>query len=252
MRRVNVIGIGAGDPEYMTVQALRAMKETDVFFVPNKDMDDEDLRGLRSEICGRYLDADRYRIVEIPDPQRVKSDSAYAHSVELWYESRARLWGRALTEEIREGQTAGFLVWGDPSLYDSTLRVLDTIRDKDALGLTVEVFPGISAAQALTARHKITLNQVGGSVVITTGRELAKGWPADASDVLVMLDTQCSFKDLDSEITIYWGAFLGTADEILISGTIGDCAKEVERTRAEARSKKGWMFDTYLLRRLRT
>ena len=49
---------------------------------------------------------------------------------------------------------------------------------------------------------------------------------------------------------IFWGAFLGSADEILITGPLDDVADEIVRVRAEARLRKGWMFDTYLLRRL--
>jgi precorrin-6A synthase len=50
-------------------------------------------------------------------------------------------------------------------------------------------------------------------------------------------------------VTIYWGAYLGTADEILVSGPLAEVADEIQRVRARARDRKGWMFDTYLLRR---
>ena len=50
-------------------------------------------------------------------------------------------------------------------------------------------------------------------------------------------------------IEIFWGAYLGTADEILISGPLGEVADDIARVRAEARERRGWIFDTYLLRR---
>ena len=50
-------------------------------------------------------------------------------------------------------------------------------------------------------------------------------------------------------MTIWWGAYLGTPDEILLSGPLAEVGPEIERVRAEARARKGWMFDTYLLRR---
>ena len=50
-------------------------------------------------------------------------------------------------------------------------------------------------------------------------------------------------------MTLYWGAYLGTPDEILVSGPLAEVADEVVRVRAEARERKGWMFDTYLLSR---
>jgi len=36
MRRLLIIGIGAGDPEQVTVQAIRALNEADVFFMMDK------------------------------------------------------------------------------------------------------------------------------------------------------------------------------------------------------------------------
>ena len=79
-------------------------------------------------------------------------------------------------------------------------------------------------------------------------RRLAGGLPED--DVVVMLDGEQAFATLDEKgVEIYWGAYLGTPDEILISGTLADVREEIANTRAEARERKGWMFDTYLLRR---
>jgi precorrin-6A synthase len=78
---------------------------------------------------------------------------------------------------------------------------------------------------------------------------LGNGWPEGASDVVVMLDANCSFRGLDRDLTIYWGAFLGTPDELLVSGTIGECGETIAEVRSAARARKGWMFDTYLLRK---
>ncbi len=65
-----------------------------------------------------------------------------------------------------------------------------------------------------------------------------------------MLDGTCAFTQVDpAGVTIYWGAYLGTADEILVSGPLAEVSGEIQRIRAEARERKGWMFDTYLLRR---
>jgi precorrin-6A synthase len=75
--------------------------------------------------------------------------------------------------------------------------------------------------------------------------------PAGADDVVVMLDAQQAFAQLEgADLEIYWGAYLGTPDEILISGRLPDVAEEIARVRTEARTRKGWMFDTYLLRRV--
>jgi len=250
VRRLSIIGIGAGDPEYVTTQAIKALNQTDVFFFLDKGEDKEDLLGLRREICERYIEHDRYRIVESKDPERDLSGPEYGSAVAGWREQRIVLWEQLLAAELADGQSGGFLVWGDPAFYDGTLRILEAVRARGGLELELSVVPGISAIQALAARHKIPLTPVGGSLLVTTGRELTKGWPQGVDDVVVMLDANCSFKELDYPgATIYWGAYLGSPDEILISGTIADCGEEIARVRSAARARKGWMFDTYLLRR---
>ena len=42
---------------------------------------------------------------------------------------------------------------------------------------------------------------------------------------------------------------LGTEDEILVSGNLRELAQDIERMRMEAKIRKGWIMDTYLLRK---
>jgi precorrin-6A synthase len=246
VRRLLVIGIGAGDPEHLTVQAIKALNEVDVFFVVEKPGVRRDLVDLRREILNRYVEEPSYRTVDVPDPERDRGAAAYTEAVEDWRRRRAEVWERSIEAELLDGETGAFLVWGDPALYDSTLAVLERIDAE----LDVEVVPGISSVQALTARHGIPLNRVGGAVQITTGRRLAAGLPEGADDVVVMLDADCSFKQVtEPDVDIYWGAYVGTEDELLIAGHLPDVADEIERVRTEARERKGWIMDTYLLRR---
>jgi precorrin-6A synthase len=250
MRRLLVIGIGAGDPEHVTMQAVRALNEVDVFFVIEKSHDTDELVRLRREICERYIDEHTYRIVEIPDPPRDRTTPAYSEAVEDWRRRRAELWERAITDELGEDDCGAFLVWGDPSLYDSTLAVLDRILARGTVRFEHEVIAGISSVQALTARHRIPLNRVGRPVQVTTGRRLADGFPEGVDEVVVMLDADCTFRHLHDEgLEIHWGAYLGMQDEILVSGPLPEVTDEIVRRRAEARERKGWIMDAYLLRR---
>jgi precorrin-6A synthase len=245
VRTVLVIGIGAGDPEHVTVQAIRAMNRADVVFVIEKDERTEELVRLRREILERYLES-QPRIVPLPDPPRDRSAAAYGSAVEDWRRRRADQWERAIAAE--DGCLA-FLVWGDPAIYDSTLAVLDDVLARGNVEFDHQVIPGISSLQALAARHRVPFNRVGGAVQITTGRRLAAGLPAEADDVLVMLDSDCTFAGLDDDVDIYWGAYVGTPDEILIAGRVAEVAGEIQRARREARERKGWVMDSYLLRR---
>jgi precorrin-6A synthase len=240
---VLIVGIGAGDPDQITVQAINAMNRAEVVFVIEKDADD--LVGLRRAIIARY--ARTCRTVVLADPPRDRTAAAYRAAVETWREERADVWAQAIEAELDDDGVGAFLVWGDPGLYDSTIAVIDRIRSR--LELDHEVIPGISSPQALAARHRIQLNRVGGAVEITTGRLLGDDF---GDDVVVMLDRACAFADLPAgDIDIYWGAYLGTPDEILIAGPLGEVAAEIVRVRREARERKGWIMDTYLLRRSR-
>ncbi|HEV3034840.1 MAG TPA: precorrin-6A synthase (deacetylating) [Solirubrobacteraceae bacterium] len=250
MRRVLVIGIGAGDPEHVTVQAINALNQAEVFFVIEKGHETYELVRLRREICERYIDEQTYRIVEIADPPRDRTTPAYREAVEDWRARRAELWERAIADELGEDGCGAFLVWGDPSLYDSTLAVLDRILARGTVAFEHEVVPGISSVQALTARHRMPLNRVGRAVQITTGRRLAEGFPDGVDEVVVMLDADCSFRHLDDDgLEIHWGAYLGMDDEILVSGRVKEVGSQIERLRREARERKGWIMDAYLLRR---
>ena len=250
MKKIFLIGIGAGNPEYVTVQAINALNEVDVFFITDKGQEKEDLVRLRREICERYINNKSYRIVEAPDPVRDRTAPSYASAVEAWHEQRAVIYEQLIEQELGDEQCGAFLIWGDPCLYDSTLRIIERIAAKRTVDFDYEVIPGISSVQALAARHRIPLNRIGKSVHITTGRNLAEGLPDGVDDVVVMLDADCTFKNVnDSETEIYWGAYIGTNDEILVSGNLPKRMHEIEKMRGEAKNRKGWIMDTYLLRK---
>lgn len=253
-----VIGIGAGDPSYVTVQAVEALNRADVFVVLDKGVAKDDLVALRREILDRFVDGDEgtaYRLVEKADPERrlragTGPGRAYAADVQAWHDQRIDLYEGLLRDDVADGEVAAFLAWGDPSLYDSTTRVLDQVAERGNLDLAIEVVPGISSLHALTARFAIPLNTVGGAITITTGRQLLAMDPSAIDNVVVLLDGACSFGEVDpAGLTIWWGAYLGSPDEILVTGPLAQVAERIRTVRAEARERKGWMFDTYLLRR---
>lgn len=247
MRTIHVIGIGAGDPDYVTTQAIRALNDTDVFFAMDKGDSKSDLVELRREICRRFIAEPAYRFVELPDPPRAAVPNPgddYTGAVVDWHAARARLWADAIDNELGPDGVGAFLAWGDPSLYDSTLRILDQVAEH--VDLHYDVIPGITAVQALTARHRIPLNDIGEPVLITTGRQLrATGLTGSA---VVMLDGDCAFLGCPPDTRIWWGAYLGTPAEILVAGTVGEVGERIALLRAEARAHHGWIMDTYLLR----
>lgn len=252
MREILVIGIGAGDPEYITVQAVNALNAADVFFVVDKGAEKDGLLALRREICDRYIRDKNYRMVEIPEPPRDRQAAAYTGAVEDWHERRAERFEEAIRTQLADDGRGAFLVWGDPALYDSTLRVIDRILARGQVEFTYQVIPGITSVQALAARHRLPLNRIGEPIHITTGRRLAQGLPAGLDNVVVMLDAGLACADLDdpdNDLHVYWGAYLGTPDEELRAGPLHEVAGEIARTKRELRERHGWIMDTYLVRR---
>jgi precorrin-6A synthase len=249
MRRVLAVGVGAGDPAQITVEAIEALRGADVLFELARGI--TDLTLARRALIDRHLGPAAPPVVAVSEPQRDRRAADYAAAVVDWRARRAAVWAQAIAQHVPDGGTGAFLVWGDPSLYDSTLAVLETILARDPDLFRYAVIPGVSSLHALTARHRIALNRAGEAVQITTGRRLReRGWPAGVCDVVVMLDADCAFRQLREEpLDIYWGAYLGTSDELLRSGPLAAVAEEIERVRGAARARKGWIMDLYLLRR---
>ncbi|WP_025352893.1 precorrin-6A synthase (deacetylating) [Nocardia nova] len=248
MRKLSVIGIGAGDPRQLTVRAIEAIREADTFFVIGKGEVKRELTEVRAAILAAYADP-AHRVVEIADPprDRVVDDAGdYREVVADWHRRRAELLGAAFDDAAGVG---AILVWGDPSLYDSTLRMVRHVRDS-GVEFDYTVIPGITSVQALAAAHRVVLHEIGEPVHITTGRRLrAEGAAADGSTV-VMLDGDCSFARIPADdLHIWWGANLGLPDQTLIEGPLSEVAEAIERRREELRAAKGWVFDIYLLRR---
>lgn len=254
MKKILVIGIGAGNPDYLTIQAINAMNQVDVFFIMDKGEAKQKLINLRREICERFIvknsEGKAYRFAEAVIPERVRGDVDYRASVTDLNNEKQALFEYFIGDELQDGECGAFLVWGDPSLYDSTIRILDSILDNGRLNFEFDVIPGITSVQALTARHRIPLNRIGRSVEITTGRKLTNGLSANSDTTVIMLDAENTFKKVtDDDMEIYWGAYLGTPDEILISGKLKDVADDIVRVRKAAREANGWIMDTYLLRK---
>jgi precorrin-6A synthase len=249
MRTILVIGIGAGNPDYLTVQAIKAMNRTTVFFMPDKGEEKAGLNAIRLAMLEEFVKEPRYRLVEfaIP-PRRCARTPDYRDSIDEWRGKVEAAYGRMFAALPEDGIGA-FLVWGDPALYDGTLRIL---KDMQAAGwaLAIEVIPGISAPQALAARHQVTLNRVGETVTITTGRRAGEGEADGLSSAVVMLDNHQAFRRFaGDEAEIFWGAYLGTADEILVAGPVDEVMDEIDRVRREAQARNGWIMDTYMIRK---
>jgi len=241
---LTLVGIGTGNPDHVTFQGAKAIRDADLILIPRKGESKADLAGLREDIIAAVTDtAPQIAYFDIPKRQ---SEEGYLRGVDEWHDAIALRWQAAIAD-FPQAQHVALLIWGDPSLYDSSLRIASRLDPQPK----TQVIPGITALQALTAAHAIPINDLGAPYVVTTGRRIRdEGWPANASKVAVMLDGECSFQTLEmEEYDIWWGAYVGMKQQLLIHGRLNEVAEEIFANRARCRAAHGWIMDIYLLKK---
>lgn len=236
MPEVRVLGFGMG-PQHVTPEVAAALAGCDYALAVQKG-DEDPLLEVRRAVA----QAHGVELVVVRDPERDRSSgldrAGYEGAVADWYAARLAAY-RTVIEE--RGGTCAFLVWGDPSLYDGTIRI---VRE---LGVGFDVLPGISAPQVLAARHRVVLHEVGQPVHVTTARRLRADVASGQRNLVVMLTAGV---DLDGfeDWSVWWGANLGGAGERLVSGRVADVAGEISAAREAAKAEAGWVMDLFLLR----
>jgi len=247
MMTLALIGIGCGDPGQLTRAAIDAINAADLVLIPRKGAAKSDLADLRRTICADVLTGDRTRIAEFDLPLRDADEADYRKGVDDWHDAVAAAWARTIADHLGGEGKAALLIWGDPSVYDSSLRIA---RRLDPLP-NIEVIPGITSIQALCAAHALPLNDIGEPFLVTTGRRLREGgWPQGVDTVVVMLDGGTAFQSLDPEgLQIWWGAYLGMPDQIVMSGVLAEIGPHIVAARQDARERHGWIMDSYILKR---
>ena len=249
MMTLSLIGIGCGDPGQLTRAAIDAINAADLILIPRKGTAKSDLADLRHAICADVLTNDATDIAEFDLPVRDAAEADYRKGVDDWHDAVAATWSRTIAGHLGGDGKVALLIWGDPSLYDSSLRIARRLNPLPK----IEVVPGITSIQALCAAHALPLNDIGEPFLVTTGRRLREdGWPQSVDTVVVMLDGGTAFQSLDPDgLHIWWGAYLGMADQIIMSGALAEIGPRIVAVRQEARERHGWIMDSYILKRRR-
>lgn len=245
MRVLTVIGIGMGDPRHLTGEAVAAIAESRVIFLIEKEAAPA-LALVREHLLDCFAPPE-VRLVRVADPPRERDGVDYLTSVAQWHARRGARLAAAISRELSDDECGAILAWGDPALYDSTLRILNEILALTPDAFELRVVAGLSSVQALAAALRRPLHGVGESLTITTGRRL-RDLAQLSGPTVVMLDGDLNFSALDAtDVDIAWGAFLGSENQVIVEGLLADVIDEIRRTRRALRDAHGWVFDTYLL-----
>ena len=147
-KRLIGVGVGPGDPELVTVKAVRVLREADVVLVPVLAAQATE-PGRAESIIRAYVAVDRIKRLEfaLNDTGGVTPRRAAA-----WRAAAA-----AVAAEFGAGATTvAFGTLGDPNLYSTFSYLAQTVRDL-VPEVTVETVAGITAMQDLASRAGISL-----------------------------------------------------------------------------------------------
>lgn len=134
------VGVGPGDPELLTLRAVRAIHEADLIFAPTRRAGG---RSMALEIVAAHLDSSRQRIEIVPFPESRTGES---------WEAAAR----DILAALGVSGQGVFLTEGDPMLFGSFGRLMTALRSLQP-GLMIEIVPGVSSVTAAAAAAGVEL-----------------------------------------------------------------------------------------------
>ncbi len=155
--KLYVIGIGPGDPELMTLKAVRILKEVPCIFVPKGR---EEGTSLALSIIQKTLSLENKEIVEAYFPMRktVQGTKLGVQNSQQWQELDNK-WNQtvdAVVNRLDRGVDTAFITIGDPAIYSTFFYLYDRLLELRP-SLNIEIVPGISSINAAAARAGLYL-----------------------------------------------------------------------------------------------
>ena len=193
------VGVGPGDPELLTLKAVRLIRAVDVVFAPARRSGD---RSLALEIVAEHVDQSRQHVVDVPFPESLDGES---------WEAVAR----RVVEVLGADRSGVFLTEGDPLLFGSFGHVAAAIRELSP-DLKIEVVPGVSSVTAAAAAAGVALADYQDRLAIV---------PATAP----LSDIEGALVDFDCVVILKVGRVLGGLLALLDRLDLSNCAVYVRR-----------------------
>lgn len=247
LEKIYLIGIGPGDPKYLTLEAKELIERLSLFLIPKKVGSKKDLTLARLSILEKIKGKKNYEIIFLPFPEREKGVN-YKEKVREWRQKKAEILKEALL--AAKAKEAGFLIWGDPTIYDGHIEIFQEI-EKD-LPIKWEVIPGLSAFQVLASKCKCSLTELSTPLSFHTPRTL-RLLKEITHPIVVFLDNYETYKKFkEHPLELIWGAFVGSNDEIIMRGKLKEIAESHSLMRKNLKNKKGYLMEIYILKPLKS
>lgn len=146
MAKIYAVGVGPGDPELLTLKAVRILREVPVICAPTATPADS---SYALSIVEQFLDRGRQEVIVQVFPMRRDQEGLSQY----WEEAAAEV-----AEKVRQGKDVAFITIGDPFLYSTFLYIYRIFRERHP-DIPVEVVPGISSINAAAVAAGLPLGQ---------------------------------------------------------------------------------------------
>lgn len=136
------VGVGPGDPELLTLKAMRLIRQADMIAVPGEEPKESVAYKI---VKGAYPELDSKELMAVPMPMtkdKEKLEKSHAQGTQ------------AVREELDKGHNVVFLTLGDPTVYSTYLYIHKRICE---LGYETEIVSGIPSFCAVSARLNMGL-----------------------------------------------------------------------------------------------
>jgi len=183
------IGVGPGDPELLTLKAVRALGEVDVIFAAASTKNDY---STAYAIARPHL-KENVRVIQLGFPMtkdKDKLEKAWKHNAEI------------VAEVLNKGQDAAFLTLGDPLTYSTYGYLQRTLLAHDP-GTRLQAIPGITSFHAAASKIGLVLTESKESVLITSGVSDPDKLEAqlDVADNAVIMKAYKNFEEIRDILT---------------------------------------------------
>ncbi len=178
------IGVGPGDPELLTLKAVRVLGEVDVVFAAASTKNDY---STALSIARPYLKPD-VRVENLGFPMtkdKAMLEAAWQHNADI------------VARELKQGRNGAFLTLGDPLTYSTYGYLQRTLLAQDPT-IRLQVIPGITSFHAAAAKIGLVLAESKESLLITSGVADPQKLEAqlDVADNAVILKAYKNFEEI--------------------------------------------------------